>query len=49
MHVLLELAFFSEVTFRAYYYMFMFIRLHGSGIEILGGQKRDRTDTITYF
>ena len=40
--------FFSGVTFRASYYKFMSIRLHARpGVVILGGQKRDRTETIT--
>ena len=41
---------FFGVTFRASYYMFMSIRLHARpGVVMLGGQKRDRTETITYF
>ena len=42
-----ELAFFSGVTLRASYYVFMSIRLHGRpGVKILGDEKRYRTETI---
>ena len=50
-HVLLEIwPFFSVVAFRASYYVFMSIRLHGRpGVKILGDEKRYRTETINTY